>query len=66
MLCPKCKFEQTDGNTECPKCGMVFEKYQNRLETNSLRTSKEGAEDKWKTVDLSSNFVLKMFLSGII
>ncbi|UCF84879.1 MAG: zinc ribbon domain-containing protein [Desulfobacteraceae bacterium] len=27
MICPKCKFEQTDGNKECTKCGIIFEKY---------------------------------------
>ena len=27
MICPKCNFEQIDGNTECLKCGIVFEKY---------------------------------------
>jgi hypothetical protein len=27
MICPECKFEQPDGNVECPKCGIVFAKY---------------------------------------
>jgi len=27
MLCPKCGFEQTDGNTECNRCGIIFSKY---------------------------------------
>jgi hypothetical protein len=27
MICPHCQFEQPDGNSECPKCGIVFEKY---------------------------------------
>jgi len=27
MICPKCQFEQTDGNKECKKCGVIFEKY---------------------------------------
>jgi hypothetical protein len=27
MRCPKCDFEQSDQNTECLKCGIVFEKY---------------------------------------
>jgi transcription initiation factor TFIIIB Brf1 subunit/transcription initiation factor TFIIB len=27
MICPKCNFEQSDGNIECLKCGIVFEKY---------------------------------------
>jgi hypothetical protein len=27
MNCPKCDFEQTDQNTECIRCGIVFEKY---------------------------------------
>lgn len=27
MICPKCKFEQPDGNPECMKCGIIFSKY---------------------------------------
>jgi hypothetical protein len=27
MRCPKCDFEQPDENTECLKCGIIFEKY---------------------------------------
>ncbi|KPK94648.1 MAG: hypothetical protein AMJ94_01360 [Deltaproteobacteria bacterium SM23_61] len=30
MRCPKCNFVQSDQNTECLKCGIVFEKYQDR------------------------------------
>src|SRR5574341_824798 len=28
VLCPKCQFEQQEGAAECPKCGIVFAKYQ--------------------------------------
>lgn len=27
MICPECGFKQPDGNSECPKCGIVFIKY---------------------------------------
>ena len=27
MKCPSCDFEQPDENTECLKCGIIFEKY---------------------------------------
>ncbi len=27
MLCPKCGFEQVDGNSECMRCGIIFAKY---------------------------------------
>jgi hypothetical protein len=27
MRCPNCDFEQADPNTECLKCGIIFEKY---------------------------------------
>lgn len=27
MICPQCQFEQPDENVECPRCGIVFEKY---------------------------------------
>ena len=27
MRCPKCDFDQSDQNTECLKCGIIFKKY---------------------------------------
>ena len=33
MICPKCDFEQGDGNTKCLKCGIVFEKYRGRRDS---------------------------------
>ncbi len=27
MRCPECGFKQPDGNSECPKCGIVFDRY---------------------------------------
>jgi len=32
MQCPKCGFEQTDQNTECQKCGVIFDKYLKLIE----------------------------------
>lgn len=30
MECPKCRMVQPNGGTECPRCGIVFEKYSAR------------------------------------
>ena len=40
MICPKCQFEQKDQNTECLKCGIIFEKYHQRYNSN-LKTKIE-------------------------
>ena len=37
VKCPKCSFEQPDANTECGKCGIVFEKY--RMRESSVHRS---------------------------
>ncbi|MBC8412673.1 MAG: zinc ribbon domain-containing protein [Nitrospira sp.] len=42
MDCPKCSFHQADQNTECPLCGIVFEKYLKLHETLS-RINKSAA-----------------------
>jgi len=36
MKCPRCNFVQSDQNTKCSKCGIIFEKYQNH-QTSTLR-----------------------------
>jgi len=35
MNCPKCNHEQEDSNTECIKCGIVFEKYKKPQESKN-------------------------------
>ena len=33
MICPKCRYEQDDNNQECPRCGIIFQKYNARHQT---------------------------------
>ncbi|MBW1788325.1 MAG: zinc ribbon domain-containing protein [Deltaproteobacteria bacterium] len=42
MHCPKCRFEQTDTNTECPKCGIIFAKYRKTPPPSSAVSREEG------------------------
>jgi hypothetical protein len=44
MICPKCEFEQDDGNKECLRCGIVFEKYRNTKNSASVLTSVPSGE----------------------
>jgi hypothetical protein len=48
MICPQCKFEQPDENSECPKCGIVFEKYV------ALQDIPEGEKEKARTRTVTS------------
>ncbi|MGH7165699.1 MAG: zinc ribbon domain-containing protein [Nitrospiraceae bacterium] len=32
MICPKCQFDQTDGNMECVRCGVIFAKFHAAME----------------------------------
>jgi len=36
MKCPKCGFNHADQNTECLKCGIIFENFLNSQRTDSL------------------------------
>jgi len=36
IQCPKCRFGQPDQHTECPRCGIIIEKYR-RLQDNKPR-----------------------------
>lgn len=42
MTCPKCAHEQNPASAECPKCGIVFEKY---LKIQQARKNKGKEED---------------------
>ena len=33
MVCPNCKFQQSDDTTECPRCGVIFAKYHSRSDS---------------------------------
>ena len=42
MQCPKCSFEQPDQHTECPRCGIIIDKYR-RLQDNIPETETSAA-----------------------
>lgn len=45
MKCPKCDFDQPDGNIECQRCGLVFSKFeaiQKKKEQVNARYSPQG------------------------
>jgi hypothetical protein len=65
MECPKCKFTQPDGGTECLKCGIVFAKYLSRQHHHLRRipemaSSEAGTKEKNDFVARSS-FLRKLF-----
>lgn len=39
MVCPRCRFEQPDGNIECQRCGIIFKRYQMRQNQPSEETA---------------------------
>lgn len=41
--CPKCDTPTTEGATECLSCGVVFEKYRQIQQAESVQASREGA-----------------------
>ncbi len=38
VKCPNCNFVQSDGNTECLKCGIIFEKFRRDSEASHGKT----------------------------
>ena len=51
MKCPHCDFIQADHNTECLKCGIIFEKYQKQPGSNFKRMDRSVKERKSATKD---------------
>ena len=42
MKCPKCGFQQTDQTKECPKCGIIIDKYLQLKKNRSTVASLKG------------------------
>jgi len=40
VICPKCHFEQSEGSSECLRCGIIFEKYVHARKTPPEESSK--------------------------
>ena len=66
MICPKCGFEQTLSNEECPSCGIIFSKYVSPSnQTEEIREPKKsvklGEEEKnilkEKMLEIYNNFI---------
>lgn len=43
--CPKCKFENQEDSTECPRCGLVYNKYRDPLADQETNEESVPAED---------------------
>ena len=65
MLCPKCGFEQADGNSECYRCGIIFAKYYAAREAAAGANTQIGRSVRLKreesTTDLWSSLSYLLF-----
>ena len=67
MECPKCKFKQPEGRTECLKCGIIFDKYISKQKRHSnvisdTASSEAGTDEETDSVSRSS-FFRELFLN---
>jgi len=65
MLCPKCGFEQADGNSECNRCGIIFSKYSAAREAAAGVRPRAGVpvrlEKEKNSTDLWSSLLYLLF-----
>lgn len=66
MECPKCTLKQPAGRTECPRCGIVFNKYlstqRRRGNTMSRNAFSERATEDRSEKTCRSSFLKELFL----
>lgn len=65
MLCPNCQHERNGKDTECPKCGVVYDKYfgGSTIEKNELKTvNRLSVPDTLKVGKSGSNLVGQIHL----
>ena len=59
MICPNCKYEQDDLSRECPKCGVIFEKYR-KPRKKAVKKEEKLSEKELAAVVESKGFVREM------
>lgn len=72
MECPKCHFQRNNRDKECPRCGIIYEKYEllmKKKEENDNKDQKDTGQsqtDIQSTPTTSQTNRLKTYLGGII
>jgi hypothetical protein len=61
MICPKCRFEQDDRNIECPRCGIIFKRYRQAVESD--RKEKKSQHDEDPLVSDSGGIISELLFS---
>jgi hypothetical protein len=60
LQCPKCSHEQDASNTECVRCGIIFERYY-KAQENASKPSETSEENIPETADQSANSLFSLF-----
>lgn len=68
--CPKCNYERKPNSTECPRCGVVYEKYENyvnkkRMEQESEKSKEINNKNESFNDLCSANIIVKGSMSKI-
>lgn len=72
MECPKCHYKRNDQDTECPRCGIIYDKYELLIKKNGENDNKDqnnpgqNPADNQDTPTISLLIKLKYYLGGII
>ncbi len=64
MKCPNCGYEAAEGTDECPKCQLVFRKWQDRAERQAVEEHVSSTEEPGKKDD--SSLTLRLFVMFLV
>jgi len=72
MECPKCHFKRNVEDMECPRCGIIYDRYESilkkKVENDNRDKNNQGRDlaDKQNTHSLNTFNKLKYYLGGIL
>ena len=70
MSCPKCGFPRQPGSFECPKCGIIYDKYQKHSKREPTKDVRKVEDEKKKEIiefvkDFFKNLSIKKSISQL-
>lgn len=63
MQCPKCQYKQGNSNSECVRCGVIYDKYYQSLANKTVEKNKKEDKESFASEDTPTNTIWHLLFS---